>query len=571
MKLVAREFFELLTRAKSLRRDAAYSVTLALFGSATEIAIVFSLVPIMASLGVDAGTEISKLAAILPPSGWLAGFVVLSILRSTLNWLSAIHEEQVTQDLVISLQSRLYRALAGAHWDTVRRISPPVITSALQTKAYEAGYGFSSAIQIISASLLVIGYLVSASLVFPIAVPVLLILLLVMWRLNARSSDRVAAHAEEYLEAQTDLHQRYEDWVAISRIAALGPDSRQLADRFDDDAKRTASHVVGFARSHALTRASYEAAVVAAILIGVPVAWFLASPPALLAFGLVLIVRVLPRAGAIHNSYLGVINAMAPIRAIDRLANQLESDPARDSESLEPIEWKTLELVGVGIEDNLRDESEHWILQDVALQLTHGEWLGLKGPTGAGKTTLADVMLMLLRPDSGEICIDGHEIDETVAGRWRNQAAYVPQDVVLFDATIRDNLLMHAHNADDKELEVALRQAAGDFVVDRLPEGLDTRVGPGGHWLSGGERQRIGIARALLKKPGLLVLDEPTAALDTETQSKLMDALGKLEHEMSVVLITHRPELLKLADRVIEIENGRIVSRPQGGLPQGSR
>jgi subfamily B ATP-binding cassette protein MsbA len=95
--------------------------------------------------------------------------------------------------------------------------------------------------------------------------------------------------------------------------------------------------------------------------------------------------------------------------------------------------------------------------------------------------------------------------------------------------------------------------------MTRLPEGLDTRAGPGGRWLSGGERQRIGIARALLRKPGFLVLDEPTAALDADTQGKLMDALSRLEHTMSVVLITHRVELLRLVDRVVEIEDGAVV------------
>jgi len=112
--------------------------------------------------------------------------------------------------------------------------------------------------------------------------------------------------------------------------------------------------------------------------------------------------------------------------------------------------------------------------------------------------------------------------------------------------------------ATDIELEAALGQAAAEFVMTRLPEGLNTRAGPGGRWLSGGERQRIGIARALLRKPGFLVLDEPTAALDNDTQAKLMDALAGLEHSMSVVLITHRPELKRLADRVINIEDGEL-------------
>jgi len=200
-----------------------------------------------------------------------------------------------------------------------------------------------------------------------------------------------------------------------------------------------------------------------------------------------------------------------------------------------------------------------FFVRNVDLELNHGEWLALTGATGAGKTTLADVMLMLVRADAGELSIDGRAADEALASLWRDQAAYVPQDVVLFDATIRDNLRLYVPDATDDELITALEQAAADFVMTDLPEKLDTRAGPGGRWLSGGERQRIGIARALLRKPGFLVLDEPTAALDTGTQAKLMDALSKLEHTMSVVLITHRPELLQLVDRVIEVEDGVVV------------
>ena len=139
-----------------------------------------------------------------------------------------------------------------------------------------------------------------------------------------------------------------------------------------------------------------------------------------------------------------------------------------------------------------------------------------------------------------------------------NYPKLVAQDVVLFDASIRDNLRLYVPDATDDELIVALGQAAADFVMTRLPEGLDTRAGPGGRWLSGGERQRIGIARALLRKPGFLVLDEPTAALDTDTQAKLMEALYGLEHSMSVVLITHRAELLRLVDRVIDVVDCEI-------------
>jgi ATP-binding cassette subfamily C protein len=526
--------------------------------------VALSLVPIMASMGVDAGDKVAEFAGLVPPAGWLIIFAVAAGVRSVLSWLSSIQTERSTQELVVSLQSRLYRALAGAHWDMVRRLAPSTITSALQTQSYDAGYGFSSLVQVIAAALLVAAYIISSAAVFPLMLPALIGILGLMWLLNRRHSSRVHAHAVDYVDAQTELHQRYEDWVAINRISSLGVDVGKLADRFESGAREAATHSVGYSRSSAATRVSYEAAVVVGILVGVPIAWWLETPPALLTFGLVAFIRVLPRASSIQSGYQGIVNAVAPVQAIERLAAQLETDRVSQPTNHKPLNWQQLELVDVGVEGTLRDGDPRWILRDVNLELGHGQWLALTGPTGAGKTTLADVMLMLIRPDAGELRIDGRAVNEELASEWRQQASYVPQDVVLFDATIRANLKLYVPEAADAELIAALEQAAADFVITRLPNGLDTRTGPGGRWLSGGERQRIGIARALLRKPGFLVLDEPTAALDGETQAKLMDALAKLEHSMSVVLITHRPELLQLVDEVVGVEDGEIKRRNGG-------
>jgi ATP-binding cassette subfamily C protein len=552
------------SRTPPLRRNALICVVLALAASGAEILVALTVLPILASLGVSTGNELNGFVNQVPPIAWLLLFVLASGVRTLANWLSSIKSVQGAQELAIYLQSRLYRALAAAHWDAVRRVSPPTITSALQTQSYDAAFGFTSLVQVVAAFLLIAGYLISSAIIFPILLPVLLAILALMWWLNRRRSEGVLAHSEDYVDATTELHQRYEDWVAISRVAPLGVDSVNLSDRFEAGAREAASHAVGYSRTSAATRVSYDAALVAAILIGVPVAWWLQTPPALLAFGLVALLRVLPRAASIQSGYQDIVGAVAPLRAVESLAERLERDPVACAGSLGALDWQRLELTDVGIEETLKDGVKRWILRDVNLELGHDEWLAVTGPTGAGKTTLAEVMLMLVRPDSGALTIDGQPADEDLAGAWRNQAAYVPQDVVLFDASIRDNLRLYTPDASDAELEAALKKAAADFVFERLPEGLDTCTGSGGRWLSGGERQRIGIARALLKKPGFLVLDEPTAALDADTQEKLMDALSGLEHTMSVVLITHRPELLRLADRIIGIEDGQITRRDDG-------
>ena len=559
MKTLASPFLDLVWRTPLLRRGAVICVVLSLVASIAEIAVALSLLPILASLGVDTGGALTSFVGSMSPLVWLMIFGVSAAIRSIVSWRSSVQDQRSTQELIVSLQSRLYRALASAHWDVVRRLSPPTLTSALQTQAYDAGYGFSSMVQVFAAALLGTGYLVSAAVVFPQVLPLMIVLLVVIWRLNSRRSGTVLAQAEDYHEAQTDLHQRYEDWVAISRISSLGVDVDKLSDRFESGAREAASHAVGFSHSSAATRISYEVAVVVAILIGVPVAWWLDTPPALLAFGLVLIVRILPRAGSIQVGYQGIVNAVAPVQAVEKLTTQLELDSIARPAVRTPLAWQKLKLADIGIEGTLREGGRHWILRNIDLELGHGEWLALTGATGAGKTTLADMMLMLLRPDAGELRIDDREVDDDLAGLWRNQCAYVPQDVVLFDATVRDNLRLYVPEATDEALTSALEQSAADFVMTRLPDRLDTRVGPGGRWLSGGERQRIGIARALLRKPGFLVLDEPTAALDADTQGKLMEALAGLEHSLSVVLITHRPELLRLADRVIKIEDDTIT------------
>ena len=199
-------------------------------------------------------------------------------------------------------------------------------------------------------------------------------------------------------------------------------------------------------------------------------------------------------------------------------------------------------------------------LKNVSLDVPAGKMTAISGPSGAGKSTLADVLLGLLAPGEGEVCVDGVPLTGPNLHRWRRSVACVPQDPYLFHDTIRANLRWAQPRATEAEMWQALRLAAADGFVAALPEGLDTVTGDRGGRLSGGERQRIALARALMRSPALLVLDEATGQLDAENERRILEALESLRGRTTVVAIAHRPALLEAADGVVWLESGRIAA-----------
>ncbi len=196
---------------------------------------------------------------------------------------------------------------------------------------------------------------------------------------------------------------------------------------------------------------------------------------------------------------------------------------------------------------------------DVTFDVPRGRITALVGESGAGKSTTADVVLGLLTPDSGTVEVEGSTLTPALLAAWRRRIAYVPQETVLLPGTVRWNLLWSAGTADasDDDCWAALDGAAAGFVRD-LPEGLDTDIGDRGTRLSGGQRQRLAIARALLRKPDLLVLDEATSALDDATESAVMEVVGNLAPALTVLVIAHRQSTIEAAHHVVEIDRGRV-------------
>lgn len=199
-------------------------------------------------------------------------------------------------------------------------------------------------------------------------------------------------------------------------------------------------------------------------------------------------------------------------------------------------------------------------LKNLSLVIHSGESVGFIGTSGAGKSTLVDVLLGLLTPESGEVCVDGTNIQRALRN-WQDQIGYVPQSIFLTDDTLRRNVAFGLPSAqiDDAGVWRAIRAAQLEEFVCSLPEGLDTIVGERGVRLSGGQRQRIGIARALYHDPAVLVLDEATSSLDMATERGVMDAVRALRGSKTVVIVAHRLSTVEICDRLHRLECGRIT------------
>ena len=199
-------------------------------------------------------------------------------------------------------------------------------------------------------------------------------------------------------------------------------------------------------------------------------------------------------------------------------------------------------------------------LSNVSLRVKRGEAVGLVGPSGSGKSTLVDVLLGLMAPESGAVLVDGVNVQDRIRW-WQDQIGYVPQSIFLTDDTLRRNVAfgLPKSEIDDAAVDAAIRAAQLEEFVKTLPLGLETVVGERGVRLSGGQRQRIGIARALYHNPDVLVLDEATSSLDTETEHGVMQAVQALQGDKTVIIVAHRLSTVEYCDRLYRLESSRIV------------
>lgn len=487
----------------------------------------------------------------------LGMFVVLVAARAFLTQLQGLAATTVDQQLEDRLRRRLYGAIVNANWLFVCRSRSSDFTHALTAEIERVGlmtYNlvFLAADLILGMVYIAIAFMLSAPMTAVVLVSGGILALLMRGRTRAlHESGAEVSRSVQELFAETIEHVQN-----LKTVKTYGAQSRSLA-RFAALSESAAMAGINAVRQQSLAGAWFELgstlAIGAIVYVSIRI---IAVPPAELLILLLLFVRVMPKFMSIYGEFRLFVNslpAFTNVIAMETRCATAGEPPAAAGRRLELR--RAIELKGVSF--SYRPGTTAAVTA-VDLRIPAGGVTALVGPSGAGKSTIADLVMGLLVPDAGSIIVDDLVIGPGQARSWRDQIGYVGPDSFLFHETVRNNLLWARPEASEQEMLAVLRLAAGEFVAT-LAAGLDTVVGDRGTMLSQGERQRIALARALLRKPSLLILDEATNALDSESEARVLSAIDRLRGELTILVIAHRLSTIRWADLIHVVENGRVV------------
>lgn len=280
--------------------------------------------------------------------------------------------------------------------------------------------------------------------------------------------------------------------------------------------------------------------------------------------------RLWPRFTGIQSNLEQIAAAIPAFKALMELQkecrakSELGDDNDPQYSQVKPIRFEqALECRSLSFRYNKQESI--FALQDINLSIPENRMTAIVGRSGAGKSTLVDILMGLLQPEKGQVLVDGVPLTEGNLLSLRRVLSYVPQDPFIFNGSIRENLLIVEPAASEEQMWEALQFAAAADFVEKLPNRLDTLIGDRGVKLSGGERQRLVLARAILRKPSILVLDEATSALDTENELKIQEALERLRGNMTIIVIAHRLSTVRNADQVVVLDEGKLIQHGEFG------
>ena len=556
--------------------EAGPRVVVTIVGAAvaalTEGVLLLMLAPLLSLAGLSGKTAMTgKLAGALRSVGlfdlldrvgetgliglWIAAAIAVTVLSS----LRELEAPALQERFALVLRRRFQGAVMAADWMSLQRERSSDLVAVISDTLTRASDGVSALVQFAARMLAVLVQIAVAVAVAPGPCAVALLVGLVLMPFQVVRLRRAFRKGREVTRGGHSIQAIVTDHVSAVKLAKAHGAESGLTAHFVRALAKIRARRLALLRQRVLARSGFRVSALLglALVIWISVTQLGADGPALLVL-VAVFARLVPALSEVLQQAHMAAEALAAWAEAEQLFTRLDAvaEPKVVAGVVcptGPISFEGVSLLWPG-----RQEPA---VRSIEIRLEHLRTTALVGPSGAGKSTVADLALGLLVPTAGRILVGGVELEGAARAAWHQGAAYVPQSDVLFHDTLRANLVWAAPGIDEAALHQALQMAALDETVKRLPQGLDTVLGDRGSHLSGGERQRVALARALLRQPTFLVLDEATSHLDNVNERLIQDALNKLQHSMTMLVIAHRLETIRRADHIIVVEAGRITGQ----------
>ena len=477
----------------------------------------------------------------------LAGFLVL---RSALLFTAATYTGMAGARVTVNLRQRLIKALFNARWSFYSDQSGGSIANELSNNAGRAGDAYSYAALVTSMLFQIAAYVVAAFLInWRVAVAAMLGGLLVstisgqLVRISRQTGKKITTRVAAFTSEMIDVMHNIK---ALKSMQRFGP----IVTRLDEKLRfiKRSLFRANFAKAGLTHGSDALIAIVIAISAYLAHTYGHSTLPELTVMG-VLFFQLIYSASRLQKNYQAATEIESAYYSVQDMISNAEA-------AREPNAGTRAPEIGSGcsFQNVSFSHGPQLIVENLSFKIPVNKITVLQGPSGAGKTTIIDLLIGFHHPQSGTIKIGNDDLETIDVGRWREQIGYVPQELILFHDTIRANITLSDETISDEAVRAALISAgAADFAGS-----LDNDVGEMGGKLSGGQRQRISLARALVKNPKILILDEVTSALDPETEAAIVHNIANLKGIYTIVAITHRPAWTAIADKLYKVEAGHI-------------
>jgi ATP-binding cassette, subfamily C, bacterial len=580
-------------------RMFALTVSMALIGSLAEGFGLVLLLPLLSVAGMNftgsstasrLGSEAQRLLVIAGVPHWLWLPVVLGVFLITGAVRSLVRRSQSTMAFTtmtrveLALSRRVYEAVVKAQWGFLVRQRAGRLTHVLTAELRNVANAIAMLLSLINLGCLTVLYLgvalkLSASMTLLVLAMGGGLLLLQRGSLGrTRASGKGTSDSVSEVYAATEEH-----LLNLKSVKTYNAEERDV-QLFANLCGEVARHATDNTKHQASSYFWFEVG----SLIALGAVIFLALggmhvQPATMLLLLAIFTRLMPQLGSMQGQahlVAGILPSFDNVLAIEAECmahtEQSASGTVSGDETSVPLRmdyefrlenvWFAYQPSEGDLDADQPSTGPEFVLRGIDLPIEAGMVTAVVGPSGAGKSTIADLTNGLLQPTRGRLLLDGRAFDPGEMRQWRRRVGYVGQETVLFHQSVRANLLWAVPDATEDELREALLLASAEFVYD-LPGGLESVVGDRGILLSSGQRQRISLARALLRKPTLLILDEATNALDVENEARVLDAIREVIRDskhrgdgvLTVLMIAHRASAIRRADRIFELEDGRIA------------